>query len=156
MSLFIRLSALFLAFSLLSACTVYRLDIQQGNFVDQRMLDQLKVGMTHEQVRFIMGIPMIKDPFHPHRWDYKYYLDSRYEKRDSSHRVTVFFEGDRVSRIVTKGVEDIEKSVFAPPVKDEPEDSIETEEEMENAEDLKNLPGTDKEPLDDKPVDTAN
>ncbi|HET9679710.1 MAG TPA: outer membrane protein assembly factor BamE, partial [Gammaproteobacteria bacterium] len=62
MSQFARLAALFLAFLLLPACTVYRLDIQQGNFIDQEMRDQLEVGMTREQVLFVMGTPMVKDP----------------------------------------------------------------------------------------------
>lgn len=143
---FIRLLALFTAIALLPACTVYRLDIQQGNFVDQEMRDKLEVGMTREQVLFVMGTPMVQDPFHPNRWDYVYYLDSRYDERDRAHRLTVFFENDRVSNIVAVGFEDIEKAVYQPLEQDD----IERDEEPENAEDLKNLPGTEETPLEDE------
>lgn len=51
---------------------VYKVDIQQGNVVTQDMIDQLRPGMTHRQVRFILGSPLITDTFHPNRWDYLY------------------------------------------------------------------------------------
>src|SRR5687767_14106840 len=56
--------------------TPYRMEIQQGNFVSQEMVSQLKPGMTREQVRFILGTPMVTDVFHPERWDYVYWRES--------------------------------------------------------------------------------
>ncbi len=56
----------------LSAC-VYRLDIKQGNYLKTDKIEQIKPGMTEAQVRLILGPPMIRDPFHPDRWDYVYY-----------------------------------------------------------------------------------
>ncbi|MGB9428724.1 MAG: outer membrane protein assembly factor BamE [Gammaproteobacteria bacterium] len=56
----------------MSAC-VYRQDIKQGNLLKPSMIEQLKPGMTEAQVRFVMGPPMIRDPFHADRWDYVYY-----------------------------------------------------------------------------------
>jgi outer membrane protein assembly factor BamE len=50
----------------------YRIDIQQGNVVTQEMVDQLKVGMTREQVRFVLGTPLLVDPFKANRWEYVY------------------------------------------------------------------------------------
>lgn len=50
----------------------YRIDIQQGNFVSREMVSQLKEGMTREQVRFVMGTPMLTDLFHADRWDYPF------------------------------------------------------------------------------------
>jgi len=50
----------------------YRPDIQQGNFVSKEMLAQLKPGMTRDQVRFIMGSPLLNDIFHENRWDYPF------------------------------------------------------------------------------------
>lgn len=50
----------------------YRIDIQQGNFVSREMVSQLKEGMTREQVRFVMGTPMLTDMFHADRWDYPF------------------------------------------------------------------------------------
>jgi len=51
---------------------VYRIDIQQGNVITQDTVNQLRPGMTKRQVQFIMGAPMLNDPFHAERWDYYY------------------------------------------------------------------------------------
>ena len=59
----------------LSACSlprVYRLSVQQGNVITQEMVDSLKPGMTREQVAFVMGEPVIRNPFDDSRWDYVY------------------------------------------------------------------------------------
>lgn len=77
----------------------YRIEVQQGNLVTQDMLVRLKPGMTPSQVRFILGTPLIVDPFHTDRWDYVYSLqqEGRVVER---RRITVLFENDRL-----KGVE---------------------------------------------------
>ncbi len=76
----------------------YKIDIQQGNAVTQEMLDKLKPGMTPSQVRFILGSPLVQDPFHPHRWDYVYrYLKGG--KITEQRRVTVVFEDNRLKGI---------------------------------------------------------
>jgi len=77
----------------------YKLDIQQGNAVTQEMLDKLKPGMTPAQVRFILGTPLIVDPFHPERWDYVY-THSQMGKATEQRRVAVVFENQKL-----KGVE---------------------------------------------------
>jgi outer membrane protein assembly factor BamE len=75
----------------------YRPDIQQGNFVSQEMLTQLKVGQTREQVRFILGSPLLTDLFHADRWDYPFYL-ARGNGELTTSRVTVFFKDNVVER----------------------------------------------------------
>ena len=65
---FIVLAALALA-----AC-VYRIDIQQGNLLDDEDIVQVDVGMTRSQVQFLLGTPMVADSFHRDRWDYAYYF----------------------------------------------------------------------------------
>lgn len=50
----------------------YRIDIQQGNVVTQQMLEQVELGMTTDQVRYVLGTPLVQDPFHQDRWDYWY------------------------------------------------------------------------------------
>lgn len=97
---------LFLLLALLATACVYRQDIPQGNFFTTEDAAKLAPGMTREQVQFVMGTPMIRDPFHPHRWDYVFYVDSQYEVRERYQRVTVFFTGDTVERIVTEGLDD--------------------------------------------------
>lgn len=49
---------------------VYRIDVPQGNYLEQEKIDQLKVGMNQEQVQYLLGTPMLKDAFAQNRWDY--------------------------------------------------------------------------------------
>ena len=93
---------LVLSVSLLAGCFLkpHKIDIQQGNFLDQTAISKLKPGMTRSQVRFLMGTPMISDPFHPERWDYMY-LDSKGGKLLVEKRLTLYFEGDKLVKATT-------------------------------------------------------
>ncbi len=53
---------------------IYRIEVQQGNLITQQMVNELKLGMTEQQVRYILGTPSIQDIFHDNRWDYLYML----------------------------------------------------------------------------------
>jgi len=78
---------------------VYRIDIQQGNLIEQADIDQVQVGMTRSQVQFLLGTPMVSDSFHRDRWDYAYYFRQG-RSRDIERRwLVVYFDGDRVARI---------------------------------------------------------
>ncbi len=74
---------------------VYKLDIEQGNIIDQAMLDQLRPHMTKKQVAFIMGSPMLSDSFHENRWDYIYSRQRGGDEREQK-RVTLLFKGDNL------------------------------------------------------------
>lgn len=100
----IRLSRLFPFIVLLLGACVYRQDIPQGNFFKAEDVAKLEAGMTREQVQFVMGTPMIADPFHPDRWDYVFLVESQEAARDHYQRVTVFFTGNTVERIETDGL----------------------------------------------------
>ncbi len=76
----------------------YRIDIQQGNFVSQEMAAQLKPGMSKEQVRFVLGTPLVTDIFHAERWDYVYTLD-RYGAPRQYRRLAVFFQDGKLARL---------------------------------------------------------
>ncbi len=82
---------------LLSGCNkekipgVYRIDIQQGNDVNQEMISKLKPGMTKSQVSYIMGTPLLIDTFHPNRWDYIFSFHPGNGQREQ-RRVTLFFD----------------------------------------------------------------
>lgn len=80
---------------------VYRIDIQQGNVITQDMVDQLRVGMSKRQVQFILGAPLLTDPFHAQRWDYVYVYEpgSHGSSDTTEQRVTLLFDGDRVAEI---------------------------------------------------------
>jgi outer membrane protein assembly factor BamE len=82
----------------LSAC-VYRIDIQQGNLLDDEDVDQVDIGMTRSQVQFLLGTPMVSDSFHRDRWDYAYYFKRGRSPDIVKRWVVVYFENDRVARI---------------------------------------------------------
>lgn len=81
-----------------SGC-VYRQNIAQGNLIEQEDLDQVELGMTRNQIRFLLGTPMIDDPFHKDRWDYIYYLKIGRNDATFKRWVSVFFEEGLVSEI---------------------------------------------------------
>ena len=82
----------------LTGCTPHRIDIQQGNKVTPEDLAKLKNGMNRNQVVFILGSPLLKDPFHSDRWDYIYYLKPG-NKEIKQSRITLYFDGDTLIRI---------------------------------------------------------
>jgi outer membrane protein assembly factor BamE len=84
--------------ALASGC-VYRINIQQGNFLDQAAVDQVKPGMTRSQIRYLLGTPMVADSFNKERWDYIYYLKKGRSRHVDSRRVTVYFDGDKVAKL---------------------------------------------------------
>lgn len=76
----------------------YRADIQQGNFVSREMVAQLKEGMTQDQVRFVLGTPLLTDVFHNNRWDYPFRMKKGNGEVTAS-RVTLTFVDNRLARI---------------------------------------------------------
>ncbi len=83
----------------ISSGCVYQQAISQGNFLDQEDLDQVEVGMTKSQIRFLLGTPMIDDPFHANRWDYVYYLKLGRDDATNKRWVSIYFDDDVVSKI---------------------------------------------------------
>ena len=96
------LPLLLLALPLSGGC-VYRMAVQQGNFLDARQVNQVQVGMTRSQVRFLLGTPMLPPSFDNSRWDYLYTLQMRSLQRPLRQRLTVHFENDKVTRIENDG-----------------------------------------------------
>lgn len=99
---------LLLVLPLLAACSnmpdvtsrlsPYRIDVRQGNFVSQDMVARLKPGMTRDQVRFVLGTPLVSDVFHSNRWDYVYsFQPGRGEAQ--TRRLIVYFENDKLARV---------------------------------------------------------
>ena len=81
-----------------SGC-VYRANLSQGNLLEQDDVDQVAVGMTQSQVRFLLGTPMIDDPFRRDRWDYVYYL--KIGRKDATFKrwISIEFEDGVVAEI---------------------------------------------------------
>jgi outer membrane protein assembly factor BamE len=90
---------MFLILSVAGGC-VYQANLSQGNLLKQEDLDQVEVGMTRRQVRFLLGTPMIDDPFHDGRWDYVYYLKLGRDDAIFKRWISIHFEDEKVSEIV--------------------------------------------------------
>ncbi len=90
---------LVLGVALGSAGCVYRPNIQQGNLLKTEDIDQVTIGMTRSQVRYLLGTPMLANPFDPQRWDYIYTLRRGRDKNWDRAHFIVRFEGDKVSGI---------------------------------------------------------
>ena len=73
--------------------TPYKPEIQQGNFLSQDIVGQLKPGMTREQVRFLLGTPMLTGIFHGERWDYVYWREAEDGSRET-RKIALFFSND--------------------------------------------------------------
>lgn len=93
-----RTSIIAVALSL-SACSswVYRIDIPQGNYLEQKKIDKIQVGMTKEQVKFVLGSPVMIDTFDKDTWNYVYRFKSgRNEELNKQKSFTVKFEDDKL------------------------------------------------------------
>ena len=89
---------LLLALSLCACELVYKLPTRQGNVIEQEDLDALELGMSREQVRFLLGTPIASSPFRAERWDYVgYYKNPR--GKTFSRTVSLYFEGDSLARM---------------------------------------------------------
>ncbi|WP_293372986.1 outer membrane protein assembly factor BamE [Nevskia sp.] len=87
-----------LALSLSGCFFVYKLPTRQGNVIDQKQFDLLKVGQTREQVKFLLGTPIATSPFRNDRWDYYgYYKDPR--GKVSTRTISLYFDGDKLDRM---------------------------------------------------------
>ena len=89
-------------FALLSAAAtgcVYRVDVQQGNLLDDTDVEGVKPGMTRSQVRFLLGTPVVEDSFHKDRWDYVYYFRRGRSRREEKRWLIVTFADDKVTTI---------------------------------------------------------
>jgi outer membrane protein assembly factor BamE len=74
---------------------VYTVDVQQGNIVDQPMIDQLRPSMNKRQVLYIMGSPMLIDFFNQKRWDYLYSAQTNGGDRQQK-RISLYFDKDQL------------------------------------------------------------
>lgn len=78
--------------------TPYRIEIQQGNYLSQEAVSRLRPGMTKDQVRNILGTPLLTDIFHAERWDYVYFLEHPNGNRDQ-RKLAVFFADGKLARL---------------------------------------------------------
>ncbi len=95
------LSTLVLA-TLLVACTPHYVEVRQGNYLTQEVIEQLEIGMTRDQVRYLLGTPVVASPFHSDRWDYVY-SRKRHRADDEYAYLVVWFDANNtVERVDVK------------------------------------------------------
>lgn len=105
--IFSRFAGILLLATVLSGCSSvprivneYKIDVQQGNVLTQEMVSQLKPGLTKDQVRFILGTPVLVDVFHSNRWDYVYRLQKGNTGAVEMRKFTAFFDAnDKLARV---------------------------------------------------------
>lgn len=81
-----------------TAGCLYRMEVQQGNVLDENQISQLEAGMTRSQVLYLLGTPMVPDGFNADRWDYYHYQDTG-TGQTNTRRLTVWFNDGVVERI---------------------------------------------------------
>ena len=141
-----------------SACgsrllTVHKIDVQQGNALDAEMVEKITLGMNKEQVRYVLGSPLITDSFHPDRWDYIYLFTPGYGDQQR-RQLTLTFDRNEVIDIVKHNIveDDIASLEENDDKKEKKEDKLseqekkELEEAEEQAESLKEALDTNKNP----------
>lgn len=86
-----------------TACSnwIYRIDVPQGNFLDQRDVEKLRVGMTKEQVIYVLGNPVVQDSFDDDTWYYVYDMKRGMKKRgeDFQKQMVINFVDDKVTTV---------------------------------------------------------
>ena len=96
-----KITIILLACSLsLSACIKpYQPDIQQGNIINNSDLREIRYGMSKAEVLFILGTPMVIDPFNEQRWDYFYSKRNQRRKETDQRLITALFDGDKLVQL---------------------------------------------------------
>ena len=109
-----RVIVLSLALSLVSSC-VYRIDIPQGNYLEQKEIDVLQIGMTKKQVKFVLGNPVIVDSFNDNTWYYVYdFISGSDEKFNKRKQLTLTFEDEKLSK--AEGDFELKENFYIPMV----------------------------------------
>lgn len=158
-----KILAYILCLTMLAACqskllTVHKIDVQQGNALDGETVDKVQIGMTKEQVQYVLGSPLITDSFHPDRWDYIYFFTPGYGKQERK-QLTLKFDRDEVIDIAKQNIEagplvgsaNKTRQDKKGKAKGEKDDDL-SEKEKRKIKELENIQ-KEPNPLDEKPDD---
>lgn len=77
----------------------YRPDIVQGNVISRDLMDSIRPGMSKEQVRVILGTPLLNDIFHVNRWDYIFMYRKGESREMERRKVTLTFDGNKLAKV---------------------------------------------------------
>jgi outer membrane protein assembly factor BamE len=92
--------AILVTLGLLSSCSAYRMDIQQGNVIEQAAVDSIRQGMSTSEVAAVLGSPLMQDDFKQNRWDYVFYLKKPGQKTERKSLAVVFNNAGRVTQVL--------------------------------------------------------
>ena len=85
----------------LTACIKpFQPSIQQGNIINNSSLQEIQAGMSKQEILYILGSPMLTDPFNSDRWDYFYSRKDRNKNETTTRIVTVIFEGEQLKELI--------------------------------------------------------
>ena len=84
---------------LVTGCTIYKMEVQQGNALSNETVSQLQRGMSKEQVAALLGNPLLQDNFRSNRWDYVYYNLRSKEVSSKKQNLTLFFQNDQLIQV---------------------------------------------------------
>lgn len=104
---------------------VYRIPIQQGTVIEQSMVNKLKPGMGKDQVRFIMGTPVIVDPFHSDRWEYLYTFKEGSDRVREQRHITLYFDDNEQLSHISGDIAVVNPDLLAEPEEDKQPESFE-------------------------------
>lgn len=100
--------ALMVLFSTACSSVPYRIDVDQGNLIDQKALSMLSVGMSKSEVQQVLGSSLLTDMFHRDRWDYVQYYQQGNTQSVKESQVSLYFVNGLLSRIKSEGLQEIE------------------------------------------------
>jgi len=113
----LTVTSILLTLLMISACSIHKIDVQQGNAITQELVGKLKIGMKKKQVAQILGNPLINDPFHYDRWDYVYQFVAGDSGETQSSSVTLYFVGNDLSKIDIKEAPPAEAEIKQPSIR---------------------------------------
>ncbi len=93
------ISFTFLILTLLSSCSTYKMDVQQGNALSNETIAQLAKGMSKDEVASILGTPLLQDNFRKNRWDYIYFAQKGRSENPEKQGITLLFQEDRLVEV---------------------------------------------------------
>ncbi len=83
---------------LVSSCSIYKMEVQQGNALNNETVSQLQKGMSKAEVASLLGNPLLQDNFRSNRWDYIYFKRNG-NKLGNKQNLTLFFENDQLTQV---------------------------------------------------------
>ena len=126
-----KILACFVVTFSLSGCSylydtfIYQIDVVQGNYIDDKKLAEIEIGMTQQQIIYVLGSPMLIDQFDSSKWYYIRYIKPGGEKVQQSE-ILLTFDGNKLVEISSENTSAPNPLVENPKVKNEPNEAAQT------------------------------